>query len=142
MIQLSPDEIYLAASHGLLRRRAKLRGETRDRAQRSASTWDNEIEGACAELAFCKFRQIYWTGSEGIRARDGGDVDVRWTKHLNTGGLILYDKDDPNLVIVLMEGFAPEYRLVGWLRAGEGKRQEWKDRAGYYLVPRQHLRSL
>ena len=140
-ITLTADEVHLAASHGLIRRHQKLSGNRQDRMQRHRSDWDNEIEGVCAELAFCKHRGIYWSGLGGIRAKDGGDVDVRWTKHTGTGGLIVYPHDPDDTAIVLMDGFAPSYSLVGWMYAGEAKRPGWLRDFGY-LVPRDKLRTL
>jgi hypothetical protein len=139
-IQLTPDEVCLAANHAIMRRRAKLVGERRDREQGERSTWENEVEGACAELAFCKHHGIYWSGVSALRARDGGVEDVRWTRHSN-GGLIVYPKDPDSLRLVLLDGHAPIFRIVGWLYSREGKRKEdYLDKAGYFLVPRQMLR--
>jgi hypothetical protein len=140
-ITLTPDEIHLAASHGLIRRHQKLSGNRQDRQQRHRSTWDNEIEGVCAELAFCKWRGVYWSGVSGIRAKDGGTVDIRWTKHYGTGGLIVYPHDDDTAVLVLMEGASPTYEIVGWMRAQDAKRDEWLRDFGY-LVPRSELRGV
>lgn len=137
---MTADEVHLAASHGLLRRFQKLRGNRQDRMQRHVSLWDNEIEGACAELAFCKLRGVYWSGVSGLRAKDGGAVDVRWTRHHGTGGLIVYPQDDDAAVIVLMEGAAPVYSVVGWMRAAQAKRPEWLKDFGY-LVARQYLKA-
>jgi hypothetical protein len=140
-VTLTADEVHFAASHGLVRRHAKLSGNRGDRMQRYRSTWDNEIEGVCAELAFCKLRGIYWSGLGGIRAKDGGEVDVRWTKHEGTGGLIVYPHDPDDGRIVLMDGFAPTYRVIGWIVGVEAKRDEWLKDFGY-LVPRNELRRI
>lgn len=120
VVVLTPNEVHLAASHGVLRRYEKLAGRRGDRVQKQCSDWDNEIEGACAEYAWAKFRQQFWTGVVGVGARDGVEVEVRWTKHAH-GGLIVYPHDDDDSVYVLARGRAPEFRFVGWLRGGEGK---------------------
>lgn len=137
-ITLTADEVHLAASHGLIRRHQKLSGNRGDRMQRYQSDWNNEIEGACAELAFCKNQGIYWSGLGGIRAKDGGPVDIRWTRHQDSGGLIVYPHDDDRTVIVLMDGYAPNYKIVGWMVAKDAKRPEWLRDFGY-LVPRDFL---
>jgi hypothetical protein len=139
-IVLTPDEVCLAAHHAIQRRRAKLTGERRDREQGQRSLWDNEVEGACAELAFCKFHRIYWSGVTGLRARDGGVEEVRWTRH-DEGGLILYTNDRDDARMVLMDGHAPNFRIIGWLYGREGKVDQYRDPAGYFLVPRRILRS-
>lgn len=140
-IHLTPDEVHLAASHAIIRRRAKLLGEREDREQTERSCWDNEVEGACAECAYCKYHRIYWSGVAGLRARDSGLMDVRWTRHYDTGGLIVYRKDPNDVRLVLMDGHAPDYRIIGWFTCGEAKISEYflKD-AGYFLVPRRVLR--
>lgn len=121
IVTLTPNEVHLAASHGLLRRYEKLAGRRGDRIQKERSNWDNEIEGACAELAWAKYSGSYWSGVEKLRAKDGAGVEVRWTKH-KEGGLIIYDTDDDSAVFVLAKGFAPEFSFVGWLRGKEAKK--------------------
>jgi hypothetical protein len=140
-ITLTPDEVHLAASHAILRRHRKLEGQRKDREQNSRSTYDNEIMGAAAELAVCKFRNLFWSGATGIRARDGGkDVEVRWTHHENTGGLVIYPKDDNNAIFVLCDGYAPTINLVGWIKGEEAK---GKARAvgSISIVPRERLNT-
>lgn len=120
-VTLTPNEVHLATSHGLLRRYEKLAGKRGDRIQKEASSWDNELEGACVELAWSKLRGQYWSGVAGLKAKDGLDVEVRWTKHAE-GGLIVYEHDDDDSVFVLAKGYAPIFRFVGWLLGLEGKR--------------------
>lgn len=143
LIALTYDEVCLACFHGLMRRMAKIRGQRGDRPQGERSTWENEMEGSCAEMAYNKIHNVFWAGLAGLRATDAGRGDeVRWTRHENTGGLIVYRHDDDEKRYVLMDGFAPRFRIIGWLYASEGKRDEfWDDRYGYYLVPRQFLYS-
>lgn len=119
-VSLTPQEIHLAASHGLARRIDKHKGLRGDRIQKERSTWDNEIEGACAELAWCKARGIYWAGVADIRAKDNREVEIRWTKH-EDGGLIIYPHDKDDSIYVLAKGFAPDFRFVGWLNGARGK---------------------
>lgn len=119
-VTLTPNDIHLATTHGLLRRIEKLQGKRGDREQNENSTWANEMEGVCAELAWCKHLNLFWSGVSGLRAVDGGGVEVRWTKHA-TGGLIVYDHDKDDSVYVLAKGFAPTYRFVGWLTIKEAR---------------------
>lgn len=119
-VTLTPNDVNLAVSHALLRRTEKLQGKRGDRAQNERSTWDNELEGACAEMAWCKHLGVFWSGVSDLRATDGGGVEVRWTKHA-TGGLIVYPQDSDDSVYVLAKGFAPHFRFVGWLTGKEAK---------------------
>jgi len=139
-VTLTPNEVHLAASHGLLRRYEKLQGKRGDRIQKERSTWDNEIEGACAELAWAKTQGEFWTGVSNLKAKDGADVEIRWTKH-EEGGLIVYPHDDDDSVFVLAKGFAPEFRFVGWLRGRDGKRLGNPTSFGY-LVSADQLKSM
>jgi hypothetical protein len=139
---LTPNEVVLAATHGILRRKEKLEGKRTDRAQNGRSSWDNEIEGACAELWYSKWRERYWSGVSHLKASDCGNEEVRWTRHLSTGGLIVYPHDVDNAKLILLEGFAPRYLIVGWLWAYEGKEQQFLAEYGYYLVPRNRLRKV
>jgi hypothetical protein len=132
-VKLTANEIHLAASHAILRRYEKLAGKRGDRIQKEQSTWDNEIEGACAELAWCKLQKKYWSGVSDIRAKDGGDVEIRWTKW-NAGGLIIYPHDKDDSIFVLSRGFAPNFEFVGWLTAGDGKKLGKMTSFGF-LVP-------
>lgn len=120
-VRLTPNEIHVAASHGLLRRYEKLQGKRGDRIQKEESSWDNEIEGACAEFAWCKHLGLFWSGVSDLRATDGGGMEVRWTKHAH-GGLIVYPHDSDDSIYVLAKGRAPNYRFVGWLRGGDAKK--------------------
>jgi hypothetical protein len=139
-VQLNPDEIHLAATHGLLRRFKKLEGRRGDRIQKMRSDWDNEIEGAGAELAWAKLRRQYWSGVAGLKAKDGADAEIRWTKHDN-GGLIIYKHDPDDAVFVLAKGFAPEYRFVGWILGRDGKQIARETNFGL-LVPADELHPM
>lgn len=139
-VTLTPNEVHLAASHGLLRRYEKLQGKRNDRIQKERSNWDNEIEGSCAELAWCKHLGVFWTGVSGLKAKDGANMEVRWTKH-ETGGLIIYPHDDDDAVFVLAKGFAPDFRFVGWLRGIDGKKLGRMTDFGY-LVGVENLKPM
>ena len=139
-VELTANEVHLAASHGLLRRYEKLAGKRKDRMQKERSNWDNEIEGSCAELAWAKYREQFWTGLAGLKAQDGVGVEIRWTKH-DHGGLIVYPHDDDDAIFVLAKGFAPAYRFVGWMTGAEGKQVGRLTDFGY-LVPANLLKPL
>ena len=118
-VSLTPDEIHLAASHALMRRHAAISGLRMDRMQGEKSTWDNEIQGAIAELAWCKLSKTYWSGASELRAKDAGDVEIRWTTHQN-GGLIIYERDKDDARYVLARG-REQIQFVGWLYGKEAK---------------------
>lgn len=137
-ITLSADEVHAAASHALLRRTRKIEIGRKEKSHQQRSPWDDEIEAACAEMAFCKSRGFYWTGAGNIRAPDGGGFEVRWTKYEGAGGMIVYADTPDDTAVVLLDGFAPRYRVVGWAWAGDCKRAAWRQSYGF-LVPRLEL---
>ena len=95
--------------------------------------------GAAAELAVCKFRNLFWSGASGIKAKDGGGkVEVRWTHHEGTGGLVIYSSDSNNSIYVLCDGYAPEINLVGWMK-GEDAKSKAIPRGNINIVPREEL---
>lgn len=141
-LELTTNEVCYAAFHGIMRRKDKLDGLRSDREQGCKSTWENEIEGACAELAYCKSRGWYWSGLTAIRTPDAGRVEIRWTRREGTGGLIIYRTDHNDTPCLLLDGFAPHYRVIGWLYAREGKLEKFLEPEGYFLVPRKLLRPL
>jgi hypothetical protein len=120
-VTLSPDEIHAGATHGILRRFMKHNGMRSERSQKMASSWDNEIEGALAELAWCKMRGRFWSGMSGLKHVDAGKVEIRWTRHEN-GGLIFYpDRDKDTSTFILARGFAPTYEFVGYMTGAEAR---------------------
>src|SRR5262245_38262643 len=140
-VKLTPNEVQMAANHAVLRQADALRSNRHHSGIRTAPmTWDNQIEGACAELAYCKAYGLYWSGASELGAVDcGGVANVRWTRHSH-GGLFVYERDRG--VMVVMDGKAPYYRVVGWMDADDGKREIWRDPCGEYLVPRECLHSM
>ena len=124
-VTLTPDEIFTAAVHGVFRRIKKHEGDREDREQKERSIWDNEIEGSCAELAWAKYHEEYWTGLSKLRGSDTKSAEVRWTRHEH-GGLIIYRKDKNQDIFVLAKGFAPTITFVGWI-SGEDARKNAAD---------------
>ena len=63
-VKLTEVEMEMAAFIGS-KRRAESRAKNRQQPQgyNESDAWRNDIEGAAAELAYCKGMQIYWPGS-------------------------------------------------------------------------------
>lgn len=136
---LSPDEIRFGAYHAIDRRMQQMNGKRSRYGQAYQPVWDDEVESTCAEEAFSKFKDKYWTGLAGLRSTDCADEDVRWTRHSN-GHLPIYPRNDDQRRLVLMDGFAPVYRVIGWAFAHEAKYpQYWDQEKGYFAFPRRLL---
>ena len=138
---LTPNEIHMAACHGILRRYEKLCGKRGDRPQKERSSWDNEIEGACCELAVANWLGVPWSGAQKFQAVDVGSFEVKWTRHQGKGGLIVHTYMDDDVKYVVFDGFAPQYFFVGWAYGHEAKHDEFMTRHGYYLLPRNRLHT-
>lgn len=140
-IDLTPNQIHMAASHAILRRYEKHCGRRGDRPEIEDSDWNNEIEGACCELAVTIWQGIPWTGVGGLRAKDAGEFEVKWTRHNGRGGLIVHKHMDDDSKYILFDGKAPRYTFVGWAYGRDAKQEKYLQKAGYYLMPRDHLRK-
>lgn len=140
-VDLTPDEIALGAHHAVMRRNKKHMGFRGDREQTQSSSWDNEINGVLAELAWCKFRNIYWSGVSDLKAKDGGDIEIRWTHHTGRGGLIVYNKDNDDSIFILSEGYAPTIFFVGWQR-GSFAKENAVQVGGIKILPREKLMKI
>jgi len=140
---LTPSEMRLAALVEVERRVDNLYNY---RAARHGADdgWTIGIEGAAAEMAFAKMIGVFWSGAVGnLKAKDVGLLQVRSTQR-DDGCLILHKWDSDDDVFVLMVGTAPRFDCRGWLRAADGKTEEfWRDPIGgrpAYFVPQSKLR--
>lgn len=112
-----------------------------------SSVWDTDIEGAAAELAYCKFRGQYWGGHvNNYKEADVGRlVQVRFTKYQN-GNLIVRKNDSDDHYYVLVTGCIPRFTVVGWIKGDDAKNEQWlstkgNNREAAYFVPQSALNS-
>lgn len=90
--------------------------------------WDAHIEGAAAELLVAKTLDRYWDAYVGPpkgRIGDVGLIEVRATRIPN-GNLIVRGKDRDDAVVVLVVGRCPNMDVVGWVLAGDAKREDYQ----------------
>ncbi len=90
-----------------------------------------DVDAAGAELAASKLTGCRWnmTTGEDLDEPDlWPHVEVRHTTRTD-GGLIVRSKDKPERLFVLVCGTLPAYRVIGWIRGEEARRDEhlWKD---------------
>jgi hypothetical protein len=88
------------------------------------SNWETDLEGAAAEIAFCKLANVYpdmETGRSNIEdcyLKNGYAVDVKTTRY--EGGRLLavrWKRENSVDLYALMVGTFPKYRLAGFMRA-------------------------
>jgi hypothetical protein len=146
-VVLTPSEILMAATIGLMRHIASVKAGLPDRNGHEGAGWNLHIEGACGELAVAKGLGLYWTG--GINTFKGsgdvGKIQVR-TRSKPEYELIIRPDDDEDATFVLVTGLCPAYDIVGKIVARDGKRQEWLcehgDRPPAWFVPQKALEPI
>ena len=146
-IRLTEVEMEMAAFIGA-KRRAESRANDRKQGPGydEAAAWRNDIEGAAAELAYCKAVGIYWPGSvNSFKGPDcGKKTQIRQTHHLN-GSLIVRNKANPDHFSVLAVGTCPYFKVVGWIRGFDAKKNEYLRAPGgdnpAYFVPQKDLKK-
>jgi hypothetical protein len=109
---------------------------------------DLDIEGAAGEIAAARALNRYWHASVNVgkEAPDvGTNIQVRATKHLN-GSLIITNSDPDDQIYVLVTGTRPNYKIVGWIRGCDGKKEQYvrapNNRPPAYFVPQTALKKV
>lgn len=106
--------------------------------------WEENMEGACAELAAAKVLNVYWDGSnETYKEPDIGDfVQVRWAKP-HGYSLIVRNADPSEHAYVLVTGSCPDYVVHGYLYGEDAKQDKWikspNGRPAAFFVPNENL---
>lgn len=99
--------------------------------------------GAACELAFSDLFKIPWTpltyGLPDLKTikSDVGGYHVRGTA-LPAGKLLLHKDDPDDGIFYLVIDRSPEFDVIGWIRAGDGKVEDyWETFTGRpcYMVP-------
>ena len=143
-IVLTGYEMFMAAMVGVRRQIEAIQDGRTPNAGYKGSGWEIHVEGAAAELAFARFRNLYWSGSVNT-FRQGGDVGpvqvrCRSQSHFD---LIVRDGDRDEDVFVLVTGAIPRFEIVGWIRGGDAKQPQWRQEHGgrpsAFFVPQSAL---
>lgn len=146
-VTLEYYEITQAANVGQLRHLAALRRGYKTSAR--GKEWQLHIEGACGEMAVAKAAGKYWGGTINT-FKDGGDIastgwEVR-TRSSEDHDLIVRDDDPDGRVFILVTGLSPTFRIHGWIKSEDAKREEWRKNYGgfgpAYFVPKESLKNM
>lgn len=137
-IELSQAEQRLAKYLATMRYRNNRAAGVVDRKIGPQSNEETDLEGIGAELAFCKFSNIYPDLEVNHRPDfdallpTGDSVDIKATKYQN-GHLIAVRRkaSKPPDLYALMVGQFPRYRCAGLIRASELLRDEMVKDFGY-----------
>lgn len=150
-LTLRPFESHMAGNVGLARNLSSImKGHKHDPPLLNNSyAWMNHVEGAGAECTVAKHTGKFWDGSFGTFTEkpDVGPYHVKWVMRKN-GRLRIPLKRPPDAlaIFVLVRGSMPDYEMVGWLRAGEGMKDEYIDdpnnRGAEYFVNQDLLHDM
>ena len=146
-VRLTRGEFFQAAMAGMMRQISAIARGRHDVHGFAGAGWDLHVEGACGEYAVAKWANLFWNGTVGrIDCNDVGELEVRTTSH-RSKNLILRPKDPDDRVFVSVYGRAPEFELVGWIHAKEGKdREHWREpdngRPGAFFVAPEFLHPM
>jgi hypothetical protein len=139
-VHLLEPEMRLAATVGVRRMVSSLyRGSFDNNRTKRDDHWQNHIEAAAAELAFCRFMGIPWPATVDAWGQpDAGKLyEVRQTKCEDPPPhLYIRPKKDkhPLRLYTLVLGSLGKYTMLGWIRCVDATRQEWW-RTDAWMVP-------
>jgi hypothetical protein len=145
-ITLSNWEWFVVSFIGSARRIRSVASKLNDRQRDEDETaWQNDIQGAAGEMAFAKWKNVFWCGHvDHFSGGDVGNAQIRTTAHEN-GCLILRENDRDQDRFYLVTGVCPHFVIRGWIRGREGKRQEfWRSpngRPSAWFVPQSELKA-
>jgi len=147
LIELTYEEMLIATlAAGLRRCRSKTKDWSDAHGYEGDAAWDIEVEGCAAELAYCKYRNVYWEATlDSFKKADvGTNVQVRHTV-LDNGRLIVRDDDNNEHFYVLVTGRAPKMKIRGWIKGADAKKETYvnapNNREPAYFVPQEMLKS-
>lgn len=142
-VVLERHEIEMVAAVGVRRRCASLDRLADRHGYSGENAWEQDIQGAAAELAVAKATNRYWDGSFNTYKRgDVGSVQVRSTKRPD-GCLIVRPSDPADAVYFLVVGEIPEFTVVGWIMGENAKLERFEKAPGgrppAFFVPQRYL---
>ena len=143
-IKLNANEVLVAGYVGMRRNaEATYKGrKSRFPEKVTGELWGFHIEAAHAELAVCKYLNVYW--GFGVNTFHVADVvntnlEIRWSSRND-----LKVRPDDNGVVVSVTGQCPKYTIKGWIRAEDAKQKQWyyDKEPPCYFVPHDQLNPI
>jgi hypothetical protein len=145
-INLNPAECNSAAGHGIKRTLDAIGRGAQNHHGMTGHGWTEGIEGAAAELAVSKYLGVYWCGGGMYKNPDvAGNLQVRWASSHHYQ-LIVRPLDPDEDYYVFVTGEMPNYRLHGFIKGSDAKREDRLDapngRPPAYFAPSKELLSI
>ena len=141
-VSLTPAEMLQGGIVGMRRRVDSILKKLHDQAGDS-NGWENEIEGALAEMAVAKAFGQYFDPNVGKYGEaDVGEFHVRQTKY--TDGHLRIEKHETHGKYLLVTGAMGEYTIRGWIDAEKARHEKFlcvkhKGRNPAYWIPQSEL---
>tara|TARA_Y100000310_G_scaffold339234_1_gene431299 strand:+ start:4470 stop:4934 length:465 start_codon:yes stop_codon:yes gene_type:complete len=131
-VELDNGEILMATMLGLLRNSVNRAAGVVDRKKGDLDPTTMDIDGMAAEVAFCKFQNLYPDFSLNPQkltydclTQDGNKVDIKQTHYLDGRLLVNTDKVKAETThYVLVIGRVPKFRMAGYVEKEEIFRDE------------------
>ena len=122
-VELDNGEILMATMLGLLRNSVNRAAGVKDRKKGDLDPSRMDIDGMAAEVAFCKFQNLYPDFSISPQkltydclTKDGNKVDIKQTHYPDGRLLVNTDKAGAETThYVLVVGRVPKFRMVGYV---------------------------
>jgi hypothetical protein len=145
-ITLGLRERIMAANVGQMRRLTAMRRESVDSHGAKDLGWDEDIEGAAAELIVAKYLNVFWNLETDVGDPDiGTNIQVRWTRR-HDNSLIVRPSDPADHFYVLVTGQMPTMTIQGFILGLEAQDAAWlrspNGRAAAWFVPSEYLASI
>lgn len=141
---LNQNELYVAAIIGVRRQITSMNSKECNKIQNKDFGWHIDIESACAELAFAKYKKMYWDFSVNtFKHPDVGEFQVRHTRDIN-GKLKIREKDRGHEKYFLVVGTSPSFNVVGWIMGKDAKNEKhifkgFNGMPDCWMVAQEHL---
>lgn len=147
IIELSWSELMIAALVGVMRCvKSKYKGYENKHGLQGPG-WNQDIQGACGELAVAKYLNVFWDGTmDSFTA--GADVQGLQVRSTDRDGRLIIRPTDPDdAVFILARGGPLEWEIAGWILGRDGKQEEFcgdptGNRPAAYFVPIHALRPM
>jgi hypothetical protein len=131
---LTTMEMFSAACHGCMRRiNAVKQNKSVPYGDPKLNKWGLDIESCASEMIVGKYLNQFWhqtilLGNDKAPCDVGENVEVRHTPRLD-GRLIVYERDKDASYFVSVVGAFPEYKIVGWMKGEDAKKDKywWAD---------------
>jgi hypothetical protein len=144
-LTLNANEVLVAGYVGM-RRNAEARFNRRKARfpeKVIGELWGFHIESAHAELCVAKALGLYWgfgVCTFHVEDIENSGIEVRWSGRRKDCKI----RPDDKGFIVSVSGQCPDYEIKGWIKAEDGKKEEFyrADPPPAYFVPHERLKSI